>query len=104
MLALVSTYHTSKKHHISTRGMLAWILVWIVALCIVWLPDATSMVAQILGIGRGVDVILYSAITLLFFLLFRLHVKLARLESQLTVLVREQALSEYTTTQTKDTY
>jgi hypothetical protein len=95
--AMVSTLHTSRKHHLSVRGMFLWILVWIGALCVVWMPNATNTIAHVLGIGRGVDVVLYSTMTLLCFLLFRLHMKLSLLESHLTKLVRQQALEEENT-------
>jgi hypothetical protein len=95
ILAVLSTYRTSKTHHMTTRALFTWILVWVGALLLVWVPNATSSIALLLGIGRGVDVVLYTAIAILFFLLFRLHVKFARLDAQLTTLVREQALEEY---------
>lgn len=93
-IAVLSTYKTSRQHNMSVRGLALWILVWIGAVFIVWSPDSTNTIATVLGIGRGVDVVLYCTITVLFFLLFRLHIKLSTLESHITMLVRNQAVTK----------
>lgn len=95
-LAITQTVLTGKRVGMSVRGRTMWALLWAVALLIVWEPSTTDSLATQLGIGRGVDVILYSAITFLFFLIFKLHIKLSQIESQITKVVRDRALEEVT--------
>jgi len=69
-----------------------WTLGVIVGLVVTWYPDTASVIANIVGVGRGADLIVYVGLVLLFVLVFQLHVSHVRLERQLTKLVREEAL------------
>lgn len=77
---------------VGLREGLLWSLIWIGAAVVVLLPDTTSVLARFLGVGRGVDVVVYGGIVLLFFLVFKLFVHLDRLEAKMTDLVRQEAL------------
>lgn len=76
-----------------TEGAL-WSALWIAAGVVVLLPQTASMIASLFGVGRGVDVIVYASVTLLFILVFRLFVTLDRLDQKLTELVRRDALRD----------
>jgi len=67
-----------------------WILVGVVA----FRPDSTMYFAHLLGVGRGADVVIYLALALLFFLFFKLMVKVERLDKDITKVVRAIALKE----------
>jgi small membrane protein len=71
-----------------------WLLIWVVAIIAIFFPGETTALARVLGIGRGVDVIIYSSIAILFYLVFRLHVYLEDIRSQLSSLIREVSLKE----------
>jgi hypothetical protein len=60
---------------------------------VILLPDMASVIARIVGIGRGVDLVIYAAITLLFVMVFKVFLTLDRLEQKLTDMVRKDALS-----------
>ena len=55
-------------------------------------PGTAAALAQFLGVGRGVDVVIYLAITGLGFLVLLLFSKMRELEAQLTEAVRNQAI------------
>ena len=57
-------------------------------------PGSTQFLADRIGIGRGVDLVIYIAIVTLFYLVFRLHMKVELINRQITKVVREKALSE----------
>jgi len=61
---------------------------------VVYLPQTTDAAARFLGVGRGVDAVLYVSILLLFYALFQQSRKTDRLEHSLTELVRSLALSD----------
>jgi hypothetical protein len=71
-----------------------WGLVWVGMGVIVLAPQITTRVAGWLGVGRGSDLVLYGAVALVFYLVFRIYVMLERLEQQITTLVRHEALRE----------
>lgn len=83
----------SREKVISAKTSLFWTIVWIIALIGILLPATTSKIATLLGVGRGVDVIIYLALSLLFYLVFRLYVMIEDIRREITSLVREIALS-----------
>lgn len=81
-----------KEGKISTPAMFGWVFLWTAVELIIWVPEVTTSIARILGIGRGADLIIYSSIVVLFYLVFRVYVKLEDIERQITTLVRKIAL------------
>jgi len=53
-----------------------------------------SHLATLTGVGRGVDVVIYVAIIILFYLLYRLYIKIENIEREITLIVREIAILE----------
>lgn len=92
------TWKRARQQAIRNAEALIWSVMWIMALLVVWRPDTSTVIAQWVGIGRGADLILYAAVTLLLILVFQLHVAHVRLERTLTELIRRQALQEFETT------
>jgi hypothetical protein len=58
----------------------------------VWVPEATNRIAEVFGVGRGADVILYTWVVITLALIVFLYLKVARLSRKLTVLTRAVAL------------
>ncbi len=71
-----------------------WLIVWAVALIAIFYPEQTTEIARLLGIGRGVDVVVYASIAILFYLVFRLHVYIENLRTEISRLIREVSLKE----------
>ena len=68
------------------------ILLMSTAILFILLPDLTNMIANVLGVGRGADLLYYICILLFSFALLKLYARIRRLEKQFTELVREDAL------------
>ncbi len=85
-----------RNHDISRREWLSWSLFWFLAGGAVLLPKTTDLVASKLGLasGRGVDMIVYISIPLLFYVFFRLLVKIDNLEQNITKITRHLALKD----------
>jgi hypothetical protein len=77
---------------ITPRVGFAWGLLWIAAAVAIAKPELTATVARLLGIGRGTDLVLYFAILFMIFGFFAVYVRLRRIESDLTKIVRELAI------------
>ena len=84
----------AKDRKIGAGELFFWLAVWGGLIIVVFFPAFTSYIAEYVGIGRGIDVIIYTSIGLMFYLIFRLYVKLEELNAQITHLTREIAISE----------
>lgn len=72
-----------------------WTVIWAAGLVVIWRPEATNLLANIFGIGRGADLVVYVAVIFLFCFGFLLALSVDRLERQMTKLVQHQALQEF---------
>jgi len=91
---IIYTISRGRAHVLSPLGAFFWIVFWIGLAGVVSLPEMTQQVADMVGIGRGVDLVMYGSIALVFFIVFKLHIKIERMRRDLTALVRGQALKE----------
>jgi hypothetical protein len=74
--------------------LVLWTLFWSATIVVALRPSTTSRVASALGVGRGADVVVYLALVLVFYLLFRSFGRIEELERQITRVVRAAALRE----------
>lgn len=75
-------------------GVLFWLVFWMAGAVVVIWPNATFYFANILGIGRGADLIVYAGLALVFFLVFRLMATVERQKKEITELARRIALGD----------
>lgn len=81
-----------RQGKLTVGEFLFWAGLFILALAGVLDPELTSYIAKVLGIGRGADVVLYTSIALIFYLIFRLSIGLEEIRREITELVRKIAL------------
>lgn len=74
---------------------LFWIVVFLLAFFGISFPEETTKLARWLGIGRGVDLIIYVSIAVLFYLVFRAYVLMEDQRHELTELIRKMALEKF---------
>jgi hypothetical protein len=60
----------------------------------VWIPSHATGLAALVGIGRGVDLILYTWVVISLIMLLNLHLKLRAQMELITLLARKIALAE----------
>lgn len=87
-------YLRFKNSDLNVREFIEWFILWLAVAVVTILPDTASYFANLLGVGRGVDLVVYLALLLIFYLLFKIFLRLERGEQQLTKVVRELALRE----------
>lgn len=90
--ALAVTWRRAGQRIIHVREALAWSLVWLVAAVVVLRPEISTRIANLFGVGRGADFMIYAAVAALFLLVFRLFLQHEKLERTISTLVREEAL------------
>lgn len=66
------------------------------SLLMLWFPDQSTLIANYLGIGRGVDLIIYLSLLGLTVSCILLYLQILQLQQQLQTLVQAQALSSQT--------
>lgn len=62
-------------------------------ICLVWREDAATRIANLLGVGRGADLVLYIYSAISFVLIVSLLLRIKRLHEQFTDLARAVALA-----------
>lgn len=91
-VAISTIFLHRKKDGLGIRGTAFWILFWLGVDLVVLFPNSSTILANQLGIGRGVDLILYVSVLLIFLVLFRLNVKIEGINRQISKIVRNNAI------------
>lgn len=91
-LGLIWTVSRFRKRLVPAWVAALWVVLWLAVGVVALIPELTNRLADLLGIGRGADVVLYSAIIVIVALLFRLSVRLEQLNRAITKVTRELAL------------
>lgn len=98
LFALFAIWRTIRQFRagaLTLLWLMVWVLFWIAVGGVTLMPQTTDVIATVLGVGRGVDVVIYLSIITLFYLVFRLFVKIEDLEREITQLVRTLAVGEH---------
>lgn len=103
LFAISRVYLRAKEKVFSTKTAIFWYLIWLAGLIGVLLPKTTTKLAGFFGVGRGVDVIVYIALALLFYLVFRIYVMIEDVRHEITYLVRKIALTNSSNKKRKTT-
>lgn len=83
------------KKRIGANEFVFWLIFWILAtLFIIAIRWIDKLVADIGFSGTGIEVLIYVAVVVLFYLNFRLRLKLEKTEKNVTKIVRKIALDE----------
>lgn len=83
-----------KSKDFGLSEFLFWMLIWIGIEVVIWIPKVLDEVARTIGIGRGIDAVVYASIVLLFYLVYRIYAKLKGIQRDTTELVRKIALEK----------
>ncbi len=92
--ALVKVILRYSSREMRKFQFLFWIVVWVGAAAIISDPATSTFLADLVGIGRGADLIMYFSFLIAFYLIFRIHLLLNRLENDITQIVSAMALQE----------
>ena len=69
-----------------------WLLIWSAVLLVIFGTPIIDALSKPIGVGRGIDLVVYISIMMLFYIIFQLHMKIDKLERNVTKLVRKIAL------------
>lgn len=92
LFALSRAFLRYKDKSIKTIEFFSWSVVWIGVITLALFPGIFTALSRVIGIGRGVDILLYLGMIILFYLIFRMYIKIEGQQKEITILVRELAL------------
>jgi len=83
-----------KRNQIGANEFVFWLVFWLLSMAVIaslkWID---KLVADLGFSGSGIEVILYVSVALLFYFIFRLRLKLEKMEKDITKIVREISLN-----------
>jgi len=83
------------KKQVSSGEFVFWLIFWVlVGIAVVTLKWIDEFVRDLGFSGSGIEFLLYVAVVLLFYLVFKVRLRLERIEKQITKLVRSIALKD----------
>jgi len=90
ILFVVKTFNQKNKKQIGHNEFILWLGFWSLAtLAIIFIKQIDRLVAHFGFSGSGITFLIYLAILVLFYFIFRLRLNLAKLDRQLTDLTRQ---------------
>jgi len=94
LFVLWRTFARYKRGDITSQELALWTVFWLLVGVVTLVPKKTDVVAQWLGVERGADLLVYLSIIVLFFIVFRIIVKLEKIDRDITKVVRKIALDD----------
>lgn len=89
---IYKTIKSYKRGNLSKIFTLTWLLLWVGVLFFIFEQHLLIRLAHLVGISRGVDLVIYLSIILTFYLIYRIFANLNDLNQKITKIAREHAL------------
>jgi small membrane protein len=71
-----------------------WVGIWLFAILFALFPDILDKLSNVGGFRRGMDLVLSLSVLVMFYLIFRLYVRIDEQDQDITKLVREITISK----------
>ena len=78
-----------KTKKVPLKTAIFWFSIWCAVLVTIFFTPLIDALSRPIGVGRGIDLIVYISILILFYLVFQVHMKIDKLDRQITKVVRE---------------
>lgn len=82
------------KKQISIWLFLLWAALWVGVTLIAIFPGIINRLADWVGVGRGVDLVIYLALGVIVYILFKQHVRLVKQERDVAKMVQNKAVND----------
>ena len=84
-----------KQGKVSANEFIFWLVFWLLAaLGIFFLKDLDKLAAALGFSASGIQIILYAAVAVLFYMNFRLRLKVEKMDKDITAVARKIAIDE----------
>lgn len=92
LFAFIKVLLRFKNKELTVFELLVWSGLWFGVIGVTIFPNVTNKIADFVGIGRGADLVIYCSIIVLFYLFFRILVRVHQLNRTVTRLIRKNAV------------
>ncbi len=92
VVMIVKTSGKFRGRNVRYYENIFWLLVWAFLGVVAIVPEITSYLATWVGVGRGADLVIYASTIALFYMLFKIFVRLEKMERDMTKIVRKIAI------------
>lgn len=89
--ALILTLRRLQQRSLTLWGAFVWSVLWVGAGTVIVHPRFASIVAELLGVGRGADVVVYFTVLFLLYLVFRIFLRIEKIERDITKIIQHIA-------------
>lgn len=93
-IALIAVYMYKRLRGSGLLDVILIMLFFLAGTFFVLFPDTTNKIANFVGVSKGANLFLYTAILFLFFLILKLYARLRSIEQKFTEFVRNKSLEE----------
>ena len=84
-----------KNKQINPNEFIFWLIFWLFAgIAIIFLKKIDYLVASLGFSGKGIDILFYFFLIILFYFILRLRLRIAKMEKNITKIVRKIALKD----------
>ncbi|HKM40743.1 MAG TPA: DUF2304 domain-containing protein [Patescibacteria group bacterium] len=92
---ILKLFRAKKRKHISSNEFIFWLIFWLLGLLSIILIKPLDQLLKYIGFSSsGINLIFYLAVLFLFYLIFRMRIRLVQIEKDLTKLSRDITLNE----------
>lgn len=92
LFAIIKTVRQYKDQRVSTYWFGVWGLLWLLVILVALWPQTADRLAAVVGVGRGSDALVYTAVVILAYLEYRSMIRQERLHKEITELTRSIAI------------
>lgn len=83
-----------RESKISSKDLVLWTIIWGGMVALVFTPGKADFIAAKFGVREGNDLIFFLGISILFYIVYRVYVRLGEIEREITQLVRMLSLEK----------
>lgn len=94
IVLIVSTIQKYRQKNIQTITLVATLFFWLFIATIIIFPNLTQIAANFVGIGRGVDLVVYITLSVIIMVIVQVISRNMELEQKITQLARQIALKD----------
>lgn len=92
---LIRLLWQKKKKKINGSEFIFWLSFWIMAtIAIAFIKEVDKIVARLGFDKEGIDILFYIAVLILFYLIFKVRLRQAKIEKEITKIVRDTAIKD----------
>lgn len=94
IFALSRAFLRLKDRQMALTAFLFWTGIWSLLIIVALSPSILTSIANTIGVANGTNLLVISAVMLLFYLIFRIYIRLEKTEKELSALVTELSIRE----------